>query len=72
MTSGRQAILCDVDDYGGFVEGIERLVNDVALRERLAAAGLRHVRDHHSWESMADRVEPILTALVKREDRDDE
>lgn len=72
VTSGREAILCDVDDYGGFVVGIECLINDVTLRERLAAAGLRHVRDHHSWESMTDRVEPILTALVKRKDRDDE
>ncbi|TDJ49101.1 MAG: glycosyltransferase, partial [Gemmatimonadetes bacterium] len=71
VTSDEQAILCDVDDYEGFVAGIERLVQDGELRKRVAAAGLRHVRDHHSWELMVDRVEPILTDLIRRKDRDD-
>lgn len=71
VTSGEQAILCDVDDYEGFVAGIERFVRDKELRERVAAAGLRLVRDHHTWERMVDRVEPILTSLIKRKDGDD-
>jgi len=68
VTSGEQAILCDVDDYDGFVTGIERLVQDREVRERVATAGLRHVREHHGWERMVDRVEPILTGLIKEED----
>jgi len=71
VTSGEQAILCDVDDYEGFVAGLERLVRDKELRDRVAAAGLKHVSDHHSWERMVDRVEPILTALIHRKDGDD-
>ena len=71
ITSGEQALLCDVDDYAGFLDGIERLVRDPALRERLGAAGLRFVREHHGWEAMVDLVEPILTDLLGTKDGGD-
>jgi glycosyltransferase involved in cell wall biosynthesis len=71
ITSGDQALLCDVDDYDGFVDGIERLVRDPSLRERLGASGLSYVREHHGWEPMVDLVEPILTDLLADKDGTD-
>ncbi|MFQ5530280.1 MAG: glycosyltransferase family 4 protein, partial [Gemmatimonadota bacterium] len=71
VMSGEHVFLCDVGDYGGFVEGLERLVRDPLLRQRVGAAGLRHVRERHGWEPMVDEVETILTDVIGRKETGD-
>lgn len=47
-----------------FEAGLARLLDDAELRQRLGAAGRRHVRDQYGWVQVLDRHEAQLRSLV--------
>lgn len=51
-------------DPDGLREGLARLLDDPALRERLAEAGRRHVLEHHATERVVERERSLLLALA--------
>ncbi len=43
-----------------FVDAVDRLLSDDALWEQYSGAGMRQVREEHTWERVADRFEALL------------
>ena len=58
------ALLVD-DDRGKLAEGIQRLIEDVDLRERLGQSG-RDVVRNFSWDAMVDAYERVLTEAASQ------
>ena len=58
-TAGDAALLVDPHSVEGIAAGIERLLTDSALRERLRSAGLARARIF-SWEETARRTAEVL------------
>lgn len=56
------ALLCNPESVADIAAGIDRLLNDAALRERLVAAGLRRAQDF-TWERTATGVWEMLEGL---------
>ncbi|MEM7518329.1 MAG: glycosyltransferase family 4 protein, partial [Planctomycetota bacterium] len=56
LTEGESALLVPPEDSAAFADAVVRVLEDPALRERLAAGG-REVAAQHSWESIAERTE---------------
>jgi glycogen synthase len=46
-------------------EGINRLLRDEGLRERMAVAGRKRVEDHFSWSAIAERTAKLYRSLVR-------
>ena len=53
-------------DVPAIQAALRRLMGDAALRERLAAAALAHVRMHCSQENMLERMEAVFNSTVAR------
>ena len=53
-------------DVPAIQAALRRLMGDAALRERLAAAALAHVRKHCSQENMLERMEAVFNSTVAR------
>jgi alpha-maltose-1-phosphate synthase len=49
-------------------EGINRLLRDDGLRERMAVAGRKRVEDHFSWSAIAERTAELYRTLVRSDD----
>ncbi|GAC1346768.1 MAG: glycogen synthase [Acetobacteraceae bacterium] len=48
----------------GLAAGINRLTRDPALRARFAVAGRERVRDHFSWDAIAQRTADLYAAVL--------
>ena len=57
------AILVDPEDVSSIASGLERLLADASLREKLAAAGRRRAADF-TWERSADATREILRRIA--------
>jgi glycosyltransferase involved in cell wall biosynthesis len=57
------AILVDPEDVSSIASGLERLLADAPLREKLAAAGRRRAADF-TWERAADATREILRRIA--------
>jgi glycosyltransferase involved in cell wall biosynthesis len=51
------------DDYFEFVEAVEALAGDAALRERMAAAGHAYVRANYTWDRVTDNYLAVFRRL---------
>lgn len=65
LTNEVDGLLFPSGDEAALVSALERVVNDPALRERLATAGARVVRERYSLERMASEYEGRYRALVE-------
>lgn len=54
------------DDYGDFEAGMDRLLRDAGLRERLAAGGAAYTRDVFAWDRILDRYEDLAGRILAR------
>lgn len=63
-------VLAAYDDADAFIAQATRLAADPALAQRLAQAA-RHTAQKMSWDSIHDRFEQVLYAIVEKEERDD-
>ena len=61
LTSGRQAIVCPVED---FPAQITRLLRDEGLRATLGAQGRRLVEDAYDWATIADGMHAVIEAAL--------
>jgi glycosyltransferase involved in cell wall biosynthesis len=60
LVDGEHAVVCEVKD---FPDGIERILADEALAERLAARGRQLVEARHDWAAIASGVLLALRTL---------
>ena len=60
---GDAGLLYDPADINGFAEGMQALLDDGALRERLIAAGLARA-GHFSWQRTADETLDVYRQIV--------
>ena len=56
---GVTAVLVPPENPGALRSALERLMQDVELRDKLGAAARRHCAEHFSYERMLDRMEAI-------------
>ncbi len=63
-------VLAAYDDAEAFIAQATRLAADPALAQRMAQAA-RHAAQTMSWDSIHDRFEQVLYAIVEQEERDD-
>ncbi|BBP02757.1 glycosyl transferase [Sulfuriferula plumbiphila] len=63
-------VLAAHDDAEAFIAQAARLAADPALAQRMAQAA-RHAAQKMSWDSIHDRFEQVLYAIVAKEGRDD-
>jgi glycosyltransferase involved in cell wall biosynthesis len=67
LTHGANAWLFDPREPGAMQRAIERLVNDVDLRQRLALGALRTIAERElTWERNAERVLELVRQLTHR------
>ena len=59
------AVLVDPEDVGSIAGGLERLLADASLREKLGAAGRRRAADF-TWERAADATRDVLRRIASR------
>jgi glycosyltransferase involved in cell wall biosynthesis len=59
----QQGISVAPDDAQGFAAGLERLVNDAALRRETGARGLQFVANHYSKERLLKDIENLYLSL---------
>lgn len=57
---GETALVAPRRDVGALTRALERLVEDAALRERLARAGQAFIRREFDWDRATERLEAIL------------
>jgi glycosyltransferase involved in cell wall biosynthesis len=62
-TCGGAALHFDPEDPAAITAAVVTVAEDEAVRERLRAAGLEHVRGL-TWERAAQAVDDVLTAVV--------
>ena len=65
VTNESTGLLVDPDDSEGFASALKRLT-DVALRDRLTAAALESVREHHSVTGRADAMVRVYRRAMAR------
>lgn len=73
LTDGEDALLFSPDDEASLFQGLDRLVADASLRERLGArARASLVRQNLTWAGNAARVEKIAEGMLRenRESKD--
>lgn len=59
VSDNETGLLYPMGDAGALARCIEHLLREESLRNRLAEAGLNHVREHFTAERMAQRIERI-------------
>jgi alpha-1,3-rhamnosyl/mannosyltransferase len=62
--AGEAALLVDPDDEGAMAQALLSLVEDAALRERLARAGIARAREF-TWARCADRTVGIYRTVAR-------
>jgi glycosyltransferase involved in cell wall biosynthesis len=68
IRDGDNGLLCAPGDADALADGIGRLLDDPALRTRLAGAGRSHVEAHHSPEGWLDAIQGVYAEAVSRGD----
>ncbi|HYL35882.1 MAG TPA: glycosyltransferase [Bryobacteraceae bacterium] len=63
---GETGLLFEAGDVSGLSATLALLMGDASLRRRLAAGGMRWVRERFSIRSSAKRMEQIYTELIER------
>lgn len=63
--AGDAALLVDPDDVGAMADGLNRLLQDDALRRRLVEAGLRRAAEF-SWQTAAKETQTLYHRLDRR------
>lgn len=63
-------VLAAYDDAEAFIAQAARLAADPVLAQHMAQAA-RHAAQKMSWDSIHDRFEQVLYAIVEKEERDD-
>jgi len=56
LSHERTALLCDPDDVQSWAAAVERLHQDVDLREALGRAALDEFQKHYTWQGRSQRV----------------
>jgi glycosyltransferase involved in cell wall biosynthesis len=64
---GDAAILVDPYDVTAIAQGIERIVNDSALRSKLIERGLNQAKQH-CWETTIEKTYGVLASVLARSD----
>ncbi|EPR37108.1 glycosyl transferase group 1 [Desulfovibrio sp. X2] len=64
IVDGETGFLFPLDDARAAAEGIRRLMDDAALRERMGLAARRHVREHHDVRRMALAMAELYAAVA--------
>jgi glycosyltransferase involved in cell wall biosynthesis len=59
-------LVVSVDDTAGLVEALERLIDDAALRERLAAGAYEHARHEFGMERAVDSQLAVIREALGR------
>ena len=70
ISHNESGALAAYDDAEAFIAQAARLAADPALAQRMAQAA-RHTAQKMSWDSIHDRFEQVLYAIVEKEERDD-
>jgi rhamnosyl/mannosyltransferase len=66
FVDGKTGFAVPPSDIGALVDAIERLVGDPKLRERIGAAGRKHVEQRHSLRRLGETLRPIYEELANR------
>lgn len=64
LTDGRDGLLVEPHDVGGLAEALGRMLDDEALRTRLATTALDEVRSTYSWEAVSGRIVDVYRSLL--------
>ena len=64
LHDGDNGLLHEPGDVAGLVSALRRMLDDPALRHRLATTALEQVRRCYSWPVLAARVDNVYTALA--------
>ena len=70
ISHNESGVLAAYDDAEAFIAQATRLAADPALAQCMAQAA-RHAAQTMSWDSIHDRFEQVLYAIVEQEERDD-
>ena len=57
MAENNQGIICECDDFDGYVESFERLINDPSLRDEMGRRGRESVEKTFNISSVVDKIE---------------
>jgi len=75
LEDGKNALLCDYGDTSGLASGLQRLIDDPALRERLANEAAGQSCGDETWRQIAARTkacyESVTGLLTRSRARDD-
>jgi glycosyltransferase involved in cell wall biosynthesis len=64
VVPGRTALLSESGDMEGLRNGLARLVNDTALRERMGAGGWDHVRERYHFTRLVEDTAALYRSLL--------
>lgn len=64
VVDGVTGLLVPPDDDRALLDALTRLVDDVALRRTMGAAGRAHVEQHYDMQCVVDRLLPVLRAAA--------
>jgi glycogen(starch) synthase len=64
LEDGRNALLVPPRDADALAEAIARLLDDAALRERLARTALEEVRELYSWKTVGRQIQHVYRRLA--------
>lgn len=64
IEGGHRGLLFKAGDVSALCEALERVLDDRALQERLAAQGLAWVRENHSWAKTTSAYSTIYSRIL--------
>ncbi len=65
----KNGLLLESNNRKQFIEAIMRLLEDDALRTRLAKAGYEKAKRHYDWSTVCDKVDAVYTELIETSKR---
>jgi glycosyltransferase involved in cell wall biosynthesis len=66
LEDGRNALLCDYGDTGGLTSALQRLIEDPALRDRLANEAAKLSRGEETWRGIAAQTTDCYFSITGR------
>src|SRR5262249_49164396 len=67
LSSGKHVLVAD--DTDAFASAVERLIDEPALWQRIAAEGRERIMDLHGAETVRGRFGEVLSEVLRRESR---
>lgn len=64
---GETGLLVDPEDHAAIVRGLQRVLSDRALAERLGTAACTYATGERSWRRFVERIEDVLGRAARRE-----